>query len=250
MRKNTGCGRGHDKCPPHPKNDVAKNSRSLQTEVYVQPFGDEEKTVVLQDVFIQSLTEADFHLPTHATDIKTIRKNVRLTQCKAIPVIDNNLAVKLFVEGIVHKNIQYVEDGTGNVKDYSIDVPFRAYHKVTLAKPITERFYSSKNSNTFEYRELADDGMGADRCEFGSLTFEINNEPIQCKLLASAVNQLDIVSDFDNWGRFRKVTEKMDIILLVKLTQLQQRSSGGADEENGEGSQSTAAQEFRRRLGI
>ncbi|WP_179134087.1 CsxC family protein [Halobacillus massiliensis] len=226
MKRNTGCGYGHDKCPPLPPNDEAK-SRSLFTETeQLAHKGMEEVNVVLGDVYIQSLTEADFYLPTYATAIKNIEKNVYLTQCKAIPVVDNPKYVKLFVEGYVHKNIQYVEDSYGVVKDYSIDIPFKAYDKVKLANPVDFPFdlggYSIKD-NVLQYRELAKDGMGADRCEFGSLTYELYNEKIHCKLLASAINEIDIVKNFDRCGRFNKVTEKMDITLVIKLSQLQQK---------------------------
>lgn len=231
MKKNTGCGcgsgtgsaSGHDHCPPMPPSDVAE-SRSLfcESEQFAQP-GVLEDRVVLGDVLIQTLTEADIHLPTYASDIKHIKKNVRLTQCKALPVPGNPNFVKLFVEGYVHKNIQYTEDGNGVIKDYSANVPFKCYQQVELASPLVFPFgeFSIKN-NVLERRELAKDGMGADRCTFGSLTFEINNEPVKCKLLASAVNQWDIAHNFDNWGRFNKITEKMEVILVIKLTQLQQ----------------------------
>ncbi|WP_198162677.1 CsxC family protein [Halobacillus mangrovi] len=261
MRKNTGCGNGHKKCPPLPSNEVAK-SRSLHTDTFGVPFGDEEKTVVLQDVFIQSLTEADFYLPTYARAIKNIEKNVFLTQCKAIPVPGFPCKVKLFVEGFVHKNIQYVEEGFGNVKDFSIDIPFKAYDLVKLEKPVKFPFGTefSVKDNVLQYRELAKDGMGADRCEFGSLTWEINNEPIECKLLAHAVNQLDIVHNFDNWGRFNKITEKMDITLVIKLTQKQQKdkkrkkppvnsSNGYSSEETTESYPETSMDRFRRSIG-
>ena len=225
MRKNTGCGNGYGhgkKCPPL-SSDVAK-SKSLFTASEEFSSDDTEETIILGDVLIQSLTEADFELPSYARAIKNIEKNVSLTQCKAIPVVGNPGYVKLFVEGVVHKNIQYVEDGYGYVKDYSIDIPFKAYDQVELANDVQYPFdfpYSVKD-NVLQRRELSKDGMGADRCEFGSLTFEIYNQPIKCKLLASAVNQWDIVHHFDNWGRFNKVTEKMDINLVIKLTQKQQ----------------------------
>lgn len=233
MKKNTGCGNGHNECPPLPTNDRAKSS-SMPSESFVFS-GGKEKTVILGDVFIQSLTEADFKLPTYAREIKHIRKNVSLTQCHAQPDIFNDKVVKLFVEGIVHKNIQYVEEGFGVVKDYSIDVPFKVYDRIKLSKDVESPFglpYSIKD-NVLQRRQLAEDGMGADRCESGSLTFEINNEPIHCKLLASAVNQWDIAKNFDNWGRFNKVTEKMDIALVVRLTQ-QQSDISSKSEPNME----------------
>ncbi|WP_202412543.1 CsxC family protein [Halobacillus litoralis] len=225
MKKNTGCGNGYGhgkKCPPL-SSDVAK-SKSLFTATEEFSSDSTEEIVILGDVLIQSLTEADFELPSYARAIKNIEKNVSLTQCKAIPVVGNPEYVKLFVEGVVHKNIQYVEDGYGYVKDYSIDIPFKAYDQVQLANEVQYPFdfeYSVKD-NVLQRRQLAKDGMGADRCEFGSFTFEIYNQPIECKLIASAVNQWDMVHHFDNWGRFNKVTEKMDINLVIKLTQKQQ----------------------------
>lgn len=232
MKKNTGCGCGghndhndHDgKCPPQPACDKAKSeSLFCDAEQFAGP-GEFEETVVLADVLLQTMTEAHIHLPSHATDIKHIQKNVKLTQCKALPVAGNPFLVKLFVKGFVHKNIQYVEDCSSVVKDYSVNVPFSCFQQVQLASPVAfpfDREFSIKN-NVLQRRELAKDGMGADRCNFGSITFEINNEPIKCKLLSSAVNQWDILQDFDNWGRFNKITEKMEVILVIKLTQLQQ----------------------------
>ncbi|WP_407271086.1 CsxC family protein [Radiobacillus sp. PE A8.2] len=223
MKKNTGCGSNNYGCPPGPKNDVA-HSESLFSESEQFAVADTlEDRVVLGDVLIQTLAEAEIHLPTYATDIKHIRKNVRLTQCKALPVAGNPNFVKLFVKGFVHKNIQYAEDGAGVIKDYSVDVPFAAFQQVELASPLVFPFGEfSVKGNVLERREISKDGMGADRCNFGSLTFEVNNEPVKCKLLASAVNQWDILEHFDNWGRFNQITEKMEVILVLKLTQLQQ----------------------------
>ncbi|WP_226584271.1 CsxC family protein [Halobacillus litoralis] len=252
MRKNTGCGQGHKKCPPMPDSDRAK-SKSVTAETASFFQGTEEITRVLGDVFIQSLVEADIELPSYARAIKNIEKNVYLTQCKAIPVVGSDY-VKLFVEGYVHKNIQYVEHDYGYVKDYSVNIPFKAYDKVQVGGTFPT-FYSVKD-NILQYRELAKDGMGADRCEFGSLTFEINNEPIKCKLLASAINQLDIAHHFDNWGRFNKITEKMDLNLLIKLTQKQQTfgvdNGNGGDEPESQASNSaeTAYDLFKKNLGL
>jgi hypothetical protein len=228
MKRNTGCGCNdhHDKCPPLPSCDKADTKT---VECNVEPFttsGDVELTVVLADVIVQSMVEANIKLPTFAREIKQIRKNVSLKQCKAIPnILDpTGSTVKLFITGIVHKNIQFVEDCTGVVKDHGVDVHFSCNQLVELTNPVVFPFgteFSVKNS-VLERRELAKDGHGADRCESGSLTFEIFNEPIQCKLLFSVVNELDILTDFDNWGRFEGITEKMDVLLGIKLFQKQQ----------------------------
>lgn len=118
MKRNTSCGcndHNHHGCPPQPDCDKA---RSITSDCVAVPFigGDEETTVVLTDVELQALVEANIKLPSFARDIKQIRKNVKLTQCKAIPAGGNPNAVKLFVEGVVHKNIQFVEDCNGWVR--------------------------------------------------------------------------------------------------------------------------------------
>lgn len=184
--------------------------------------------VPLVDVLLQADVEANISLPTSAREIKWMRKNISLRQCKAVPsILDPTGTVKLFITGVVHKNIQYVESASGFMRDYSVDVPFSCIQSVELEN---ELFYplgfefSNKNS-VLERRQIAKDGHGADRCETGSLTFEIYNEPITCKIMASAVNSLDIYHNFDNMGRFNQVTEKMEVLLLVKLTQKQQVST-------------------------
>ncbi|MBT2709499.1 hypothetical protein J7I91_16275 [Pseudomonas sp. ISL-84] len=177
--------------------------------------------MVLGNIQVQTLIESEYKLPSYAADIKEIRKNVHLTQCEVLPITNVNDMASLFIEGYIHKNIQYVEGCEGYVRDYSVNVPFNCYSRVQLARPILFPFgqYSRKN-NDLETRVLAEDGQGADRCTFGSSTFEINNEPIHCKLVASSVNQWDVLQNFDNCGRFDTVSEKEDITLTVRLTQI------------------------------
>ncbi|GLB62008.1 CsxC family protein [Cytobacillus sp. NCCP-133] len=230
MKKNhsygNGCGKGHEKCPPAPACDTAKSNTHFCEVGAATNQGDTEQTIILGDVPIQALTESDIYLPDFATDIKHIRKNVFLTQCKAVPVIPTGFpgvaptAVKLFVEGYIHKNIQYVEGCEGVVKDYSVNAPFKCFSLVNNLPPIDWQF-STKSNQVNEIRELAKDGMGSDRCSFGSFTFEFFNQAIKCKLLSATVTQMDLLSDFDKYGRFDKVTEKAEVNLLVRLTQRQ-----------------------------
>ncbi|WP_174615529.1 CsxC family protein [Virgibacillus ihumii] len=249
MRKNTGCGNGHKHCPPLPANDKVKSKSLFTASEQFAPPNTEEATAILGDVFIQTLTEADIYLPTYARAVKNIEKNVSLTQCKAIPVVGNPTSAKILIDGIVHNNIQYVEDAYGVVKDYSVDVPFSAFDQIDLADDVDDPFginFSIKD-NILQRRELADNGMAADRCEFGSVTFEINNEPIRCKLLASLVNELDLLKHFDNWGRFNKITEKLDINLVIKLTQKQQiwptpANGNNCTSDSADGSSASDAQ--------
>jgi len=226
MKDNIGCDcNSHHVCPSGMTCDTVKSKVGETNVTPIALSSETEETVVLADVLLQTQVEADIKLPTFAREIKNIRKNIRLTQCKALPnsLDPSGFSVKLMVEGVVHKNIQYVEDCDGCLKDFAVDVPFRFFQQVNLENPVVNAFgeFSSKNSGNFERREIAGNGMEADRCITGSLTFEVFNEPVQCKLLATSINEWDIFKNHDNWGRFNKITEKMDINVAIKLTQKQ-----------------------------
>ncbi|WP_433744439.1 CsxC family protein [Falsibacillus pallidus] len=228
MKRNTGCGSSNSmkKCPPMQACDTAKTHGDFCTVGNPTNTGSTERTAILADVPITTNVEADIYLPSSAQEIKAIRKNVYLTQCKAIPVPPTTgtttTAVNLYIEGYVHKNIQYSEGCDGYIRDYSVNVPFKCFHPVTGLANIN--FATSQKSNQIqEIRDLAPDGHGADRCSFGSITFENYNEPIECKLLTSRVVQMDFPHDFDRWGNFEQITEKMTIDFVVRLTQLQRQ---------------------------
>lgn len=243
MKKNTGrCGgskNGH--CPPMMGVDKAKthdtfcNVDELQ---YIDP-RNFERTVALTDANISARVEADIKLPTYANDIKHIRKNVHLTQCQVIPVENTtdtlppnqtNL-LDVYVEGYVHKNIQYSEGPEGYVKDYSVNVPFKCYERIELPTFNTVLIANSQKSNQIQEIRVTDDaGMGADRCEFGSVTFENFNYPVECKLLRARVSQRDFTENFNTWGQFNKITEKMAIDFVLRLTQVQRRAEAGPTE--------------------
>ncbi|WP_100334063.1 CsxC family protein [Bacillus alkalisoli] len=227
MRRNTSCNQQKG-CPPAQPCDTAKTKRvdssvdsSAPQVVEVQDVPVIDVPVVLAEVELFANVEADIHLPTAAREIKVIRKNISLKQCEShIDRFRNNIA-KVYVTGVVHKNIQYVESCSGYVKDYSVDVPFSFNQEVEIFNP-AQQFFSNKSSLTEEYRYLDKSKHGATRCKSGSFTFEYYNEPIECKLLYSDIFELDLYKDFDRFGRFNKVTEKMEIFLALKLLQTQQ----------------------------
>jgi hypothetical protein len=237
MKKNTcGCGGGHDHkhCPPLKSGKTAKTRGHFCKVKDVLNAGEEEVTMVLGDVNLTIMVESDICLPTPAQDIKAIRKNIHLTQCKAIPVPpapagfaqeEEPAGVNLFIEGYVHKNIQYSEGPEGVVRDFSINVPFSCFQPVNdelfEIEPPADLLFSQKNNQVQEIRELDKDGMGSNRCSFGSVTFEQFNEPIKCKLVKQKITEFDFPKNFDNWGNFKEITEKMTIDLTVRLTQKQ-----------------------------
>ncbi|WP_051353090.1 CsxC family protein [Thalassobacillus devorans] len=232
MKKNTSCNNYQKKCPPGMACDKVK-AKSVSCNANGNPSDfDIDVPVVLSEVELQATVEADVHLPTPAREVKAIKKNVSLKQCEAFRSPISETLVKVFITGVVHKNIQYVEACSGNLKDYSVDVPFTCSDDVEVFE-LVEQDFSQKSSLTGEYRYLDNHKHGADRCRSGSYTYEYFNEPIECKLLYADIFELDLYKDHDRFGRFNRITEKMDINLLFKLLQTQQRMSanGGADRE-------------------
>lgn len=235
MKRNTGCGcnNGHS-CPPAEACDKAKTKRVDCDFDSFKPKGKKlnvpvlDALVPLAEVEVEADVEAEITLPDAAREIKSIKKNLKLIQCRAVPSSKGPWFAKLYITGIVHKNIQYVDACDGFVKDFSTDVHFTCIHKVKLFNPIRDPFgfkgvgFSSKSSDVYEYRELDDKGHGANRCVTGSKTFEVFNEPIECKLLGSHIREIDLLNNFNEFGLFDEITEKMEVRFWVKLSQMQQ----------------------------
>ncbi|WP_078410885.1 CsxC family protein [Priestia abyssalis] len=222
MKKNTGCGcNDHHGCPPAPHCGFAHVKATDCFVDNVENAGSIEQEVIVADVRVQALVEADVDLPTPAREIKYMRKNVSLKQCEAFPSQFNSDIIKLFVTGVVHKNIQYVEACSGFVRDFSVDVPFHCNLRVEDPTIDTITFDpSDKNAlGSQERRFIAKNGHEGDRCRFGGESNEDFNEPIRCKLLAGDVFEFDLPKDFDRFGRFNKLTEKMEVLLTIRLLQ-------------------------------
>ena len=189
------------------------------------PGGNAFIPVVLGDVELQALVESEYTLPTPAREIKNVRRNVSLNQCRAIassiPSRGFFSQVKVFVSGVIHKNIQYVEDCNGYVRDYSVEVPFSCNQSLFVRRAPQGNF--SSKSNAANERVFSDShGHGGDHYQSGGSSYEFYNEPIECKLLFSLVNDLDLYQNIDADGNFDQVTEKAEVILIFKLIQNQQ----------------------------
>lgn len=225
MKGNPSCGCNDSNiCPPLPTCEKASVKRSNPCFSKTS-----KKTVpiisrVLADLQLSVLVEADITLPTPAMEIKSIRKNVSLKQCTVVPTFSTlspcskERMVNLFITGVVHKNIQYVEDCSGYIQHFSVEVPFSCNQQVPVVVPPSFLFSEKTRSEELLFQ---DQGLGGDRCQFGMRTFEDFNEPIECKLMSAGTLQLDLLKDFDKSGRFKKVTEKMEIVLSLKLLQKQ-----------------------------
>ena len=247
MKKNTSCNSGYygnnhsstnSSKKVTPDRVDAKSKSQLPSVDFVNyPIADVPIPLTLVD--LKALVESDIHLPTPAKEIKFVRRNVSLKQCKAIPSAYNIYEANVFITGVVHKNIQYVEESCGYVRDFSVDIPFTVNQVVCLQNPVSE--YFSDKGSSLERRYIDKKGMAADSSTFGAFSYEFYNEPIECKLISSYVNDIDLFKDYDAWGRFSRITEKMEVLLQFKLLQTKQvqynpfpPSDGGDEEDNGE----------------
>ncbi|KAA9025704.1 CsxC family protein [Niallia endozanthoxylica] len=183
-------------------------------------------SVPLADIDLEIDVEAEIPLPDRVLEIKSIRKNVTLTQCKAVPSSYCPNTVKLFITGILHKNIQFITGASSNVRDLRVDVEFSTVKTVELDNPIMSPFGQediefSQKSSLYEYREMGKKGHGANPFVSGSETFETFNEPIECTLLGTKVREIDLFKDVDRFGRFSRIIEKAEIRLFLRLSQMQ-----------------------------
>ncbi|MFC0562384.1 CsxC family protein [Halalkalibacter alkalisediminis] len=214
------------KCPPLKQGDQADVTQAdfgafpLEVEGNVLHVPVIHAAVPLAEIELTANLEAKITLPTPAKEIKNIRKNVFLTQCKAVPSLSGTNFVSLFITGFIHKNIQYA-DGSGYIRDYEVDVPFSCNQTIELANLRDPALTSLKNT-VLERRELAQSKHSADQCQYSQVNFEVFNEPIECKLLATFINEVDILKKYDKRGHFNKITEKMELLLFLKLLQVQQ----------------------------
>ncbi|NRZ98884.1 CsxC family protein [Clostridium tetanomorphum] len=182
--------------------------------------------VVLSDVEVQVDLESEIRLDENALDIKTIDKNICLTQCKLIPYTN-----KLFIGGYVQKNIQYSTiDCTnktsisGNIQHTTINIPFKCVTKIKFSKqPIYGKYYKEK-LNALDKNMMCKDSKEDSWIHYNKLY-----EPVYCELEYAKILETDILDRkcrFDNKDTnektFQEIIEKMVVFIRLKVLQKQQ----------------------------
>ena len=151
--------------------------------------------VVLAELKVQIDLESLIKLSEPALDIKRIKKNVFITQCKVIP-----FTKKLFLGGFVRKNIEYsAVSHSGNngvsgcIKHDTLDIPFTTATEVDfLTKPKFSKNYAA-DSSTLNCNCGCDshvDGKNMD--EDNLISVEHFNEPIFCEIISAFIQEIDM----------------------------------------------------------
>lgn len=166
--------------------------------------------VVLAEKDIQIDVEAMIELKEPFFEIKRIKKNVFLTQCKLVPTVGGRdcngrmVSGKLFLEGFVEKNFEYATvDCTkhgvvsGDIKHTTVKVPFRCVTEVFYERqPIITYRANPKELDLFHHREHKDCGpelLGKNPCETGFEEFITYVEKPFCELEAARIFEADIL---------------------------------------------------------
>jgi len=201
--------------------------------------------VVLGEKEIQIDVEAVFKLNEPFFEIKRIKKNVYLTQCKLLPrsgVIAPDgtlLSGKLFISGYVRKNIEYAtadcvekEIVSGRIAHTTIDVPFTAVTEIIYVVPPVVKVRRAQTEIDFlgscGCHDCDGTVIGKSDCE---QSFEDNitfTENPYCELEGVRIFEDDINTDplyhksNSKLQIYNKVTEKMVLYIRIKVLQVQQ----------------------------
>lgn len=219
--------------------------------------------VVLAEKDIQVDIEAEIKLTEPIFEIKRIKKDVVLNQCKLLPRAgaaknDTQRNGKLFISGFVRKNIEYAtanctEKGIvrGEIKHITVDVPFTCVTEVEFVTPPTFNFRSMSRQAEFlcnrpnDCFECEGEFMGKSPCEFDFEEVVVYNEKPFCELESARIFEEDLLRDCreiherdyrEMYERdckekhetkvCNKIIQKMVVFVRVKVLQLQQVSIG------------------------
>lgn len=177
--------------------------------------------------------ESTITLPTKAIEIKTIKKAFRLTQNQFFNTVPTPPGIihdtpKLFIGGLVRKDIQYSEavqqtptTVAGVMKDLVVDIPISCV--VDLGRHL--KFSPIRYDQQQEYELSQSQSKSPSTVEFNVLCSKFNNLTPTCQLLYYQINEIDNALDrvplqggpVDEYT-FTTLQEKMIILIQLQLT--------------------------------
>ncbi|MGM7719629.1 CsxC family protein [Metabacillus sp. Hm71] len=199
--------------------------------------------VVLAELTLQVNVDAFIDFPEPVLEIKDIKKQVKLTQCRLL--LPTN---KLFVKGFVRKNIQYaspskdIEQNTSksiasDIHSYTVDIPFHCVTEIKdfLACPVMPEVNKRQEFDFFVSKSLPsgfpekDELLTSDLSQFHQESSQFYNEIPFCELINSKIIEWDEAIDRVHLpnapigeGYFTKIEEKMVVDITLKVLQNQQ----------------------------
>lgn len=199
--------------------------------------------VVLAEPVVQIVVEANIDLKEPVLEIKRIKKNLFINQCKLID-LGNGVTGKLFLAGFVRKNIEFAticdinekfDAINGDIKHSTFKIPFQCATEVRYVVPPQITFSDRTKELSFfidncDEKECGKEiNIGRFPCEQSFEHSELFNEKVFCELEEVKIFEDDIHDGskpldckLPSERTFDKITEKMVILIRVKLLQKQQ----------------------------
>ncbi|MCX7749540.1 MAG: hypothetical protein N2645_21995 [Clostridia bacterium] len=200
--------------------------------------------VVIAEPIIQVDVEAEIELEEPFIEIKRIKKNVFITQCRLVD-IGSNEAGKLFLSGFVRKNIEYATADctcgrksstiSGDIKHTTVNIPFNCVTKVHFVTPPQVCYQENPREAALFTDKIKGKGfcgqriIGSNPCEMNFQHHECFNEKVFCELEEVRIFEDDLLKESkcfdcdDPFGtQFEAIVEKMVVFIRLKLLQLQQ----------------------------
>ncbi|PRR78879.1 hypothetical protein CLLI_12180 [Clostridium liquoris] len=199
--------------------------------------------VVLTECGITITIQSSLKLEENVLEIKHIRKNVYLNQCKLIPNSEHgkfNNGI-LFLEGFIKKNIEYTTKDyntksvlRGKLKHATVKVPFKSTTKITFKTP--PKFKTNITHDEVELLETSikvcdiceENIAGENICEKNFKLTEFFNEKVFCELICAEIIESDILENPINKDckssieqTFSNITERVVLLLTIRLLQNQ-----------------------------
>lgn len=183
--------------------------------------------VVISEFDVEINCETRIELDYPAVEIKRVKKNVFITQCRLLPK-----PKKLFIKGFIRKNIEYAavklrdSKGGNSLRHMTFEVPFACTTEIDYFTPPVINRNSSRDIEIYQ-TEPCESSIP----EKSSESYEYFNEKIYCMLLMARVADIDIIEEIDKPGDresksmsdriFKCLEEKITLILRLKLIQNQ-----------------------------
>ncbi len=199
--------------------------------------------VVLAQLNLQLKLDAEIKFPEPVLEIKDVKKQVKLTQCRLL--LPSN---KLFVKGFVRKNIQYaspcteIENSTSksvasDLHSYTVDIPFDCVTEIKkyLSMPVMPEVNNRQEFDFMVSKPLGhgypekDQLLTNDLSQFHQESSQYYNELPFCELFSSKIIEWDEAIDRVSLptaspigeGYFNTIEEKMVVDICIKVLQNQ-----------------------------
>ena len=201
--------------------------------------------VVLADINVIFNMETNLKLDRLAKEIKSIKKNVFLTQSCIVNFLEYEEpnTVILFIKGFIRNNIEYISSNynvkgikknSGHIRYCIVESPFEFNTKITLSRePILSKNFTKNelefcNYKSSEYDSTSNNFSELNLCNEGSLFTEIFNEKPFIELIRADIIEVDvkknsILKDIPNIEEsVTNIIEKSVVNLALKVLQRQE----------------------------